>query len=273
MRSGWPRPGRTLGTSDDRAPGHRRRRPDAGRCDPTCARRSRTRTPPGGPSPARRRCLTELGPELRRTAWWHEDWVGETVTGGAAAFDLACDRWRQLYRAALADQRGSRTAIVVDQRHASKRARRGARPVDARRRTSCGCCRTRTTSSGQSDFYTYRYFASEGFLPGYTFPRLPLAAYIPASGRSRHARRAIHPAAAVPGDQRVRPGGAHLPRGRAVRGRPASRSRWRRARRRGRRPQEARRCAGVRLPPRSAAPASTSARTAATRARRDARTG
>jgi len=28
----------------------------------------------------------------------------------------------------------------------------------------------------QSDFYTYRYFASEGFLPGYSFPRLPLRA-------------------------------------------------------------------------------------------------
>jgi len=30
-----------------------------------------------------------------------------------------------------------------------------------------------------SDFYTYRYLASEGFLPGYNFPRLPLMAYIP----------------------------------------------------------------------------------------------
>jgi ATP-dependent helicase YprA (DUF1998 family)/very-short-patch-repair endonuclease len=29
------------------------------------------------------------------------------------------------------------------------------------------------------DFYTYRYLASEGFLPGYNFPRLPLSAYIP----------------------------------------------------------------------------------------------
>src|SRR5258706_2184741 len=39
------------------------------------------------------------------------------------------------------------------------------------------------TASGptlaQTDFYSYRYFASEGFLPGYSFPRLPLAAYIP----------------------------------------------------------------------------------------------
>src|SRR5690606_27134532 len=33
--------------------------------------------------------------------------------------------------------------------------------------------------SFSSDFYTYRYLATEGFLPGYNFPRLPLMAYIP----------------------------------------------------------------------------------------------
>jgi hypothetical protein len=32
---------------------------------------------------------------------------------------------------------------------------------------------------GQGDYYSYRYLASEGFLPGYSFPRLPLSAYIP----------------------------------------------------------------------------------------------
>ena len=31
----------------------------------------------------------------------------------------------------------------------------------------------------QSDFYSYRYFATEGFLPGYSFPRLPISAFIP----------------------------------------------------------------------------------------------
>jgi hypothetical protein len=35
-----------------------------------------------------------------------------------------------------------------------------------------------------SDFYTYRYLASQGFLPGYNFPRLPLMAWIPARGGS-----------------------------------------------------------------------------------------
>ena len=37
----------------------------------------------------------------------------------------------------------------------------------------------------QSDFYSYRYFASEGFLPGYNFPRLPLSAFIPGRAGSR----------------------------------------------------------------------------------------
>jgi len=38
-----------------------------------------------------------------------------------------------------------------------------------------------------SDFYTYRYLATEGFLPGYNFPRLPLYAYVPAGGGSSKA--------------------------------------------------------------------------------------
>ena len=41
------------------------------------------------------------------------------------------------------------------------------------------------TSSLSSDFYTYRYLATEGFLPGYNFPRLPLMAYVPATNDGR----------------------------------------------------------------------------------------
>ena len=49
--------------------------------------------------------------------------------------------------------------------------------------------RNEDSANGHSDFYSYRYFASEGFLPGYSFPRLPLAAYIP-GGAARPATRA-----------------------------------------------------------------------------------
>ncbi len=43
--------------------------------------------------------------------------------------------------------------------------------------------RASSDAQRQADFYTYRYFASEGFLPGYSFPRLPLSAFIPGRGR------------------------------------------------------------------------------------------
>jgi hypothetical protein len=48
----------------------------------------------------------------------------------------------------------------------------------------------RGTSSGGSDFYTYRYLATEGFLPGYNFPRLPLYAYVPSIGSGPGAKAA-----------------------------------------------------------------------------------
>ncbi|AFZ33372.1 Protein of unknown function DUF1998 (plasmid) [Gloeocapsa sp. PCC 7428] len=34
-------------------------------------------------------------------------------------------------------------------------------------------------SNSEFEFYPYRYFAAEGFLPGFNFPRLPVRAYIP----------------------------------------------------------------------------------------------
>ncbi|MGH3636726.1 MAG: helicase-related protein, partial [Mycobacterium sp.] len=115
--------------------------------------------------------------ELQRTSWWHEDWAATVITNAAETFDRACDRWRELYRAAIEDQK-EQNRIVLDS-SAPKAARNAA---EARRRDAEGqlrLLRNEDTDQTYSDFYTYRYFASEGFLPGYSFPRLPLAAYIP----------------------------------------------------------------------------------------------
>src|SRR5258707_13384278 len=48
------------------------------------------------------------------------------------------------------------------------------------------CDKIRTLRSFTCAARPYRYFASEGFLPGYSFPRLPLAAFIPAERRTRN---------------------------------------------------------------------------------------
>ncbi|MEU4836852.1 DEAD/DEAH box helicase [Nocardia testacea] len=122
--------------------------------------------------------VTPLIPELRRTSWWYEQWADEVITAAPEAFDRACARWRELYQAALDDQE-EQNRIVRDV-SATHRERKAAesRRLDAERQMVL--LRNEDSDRTHSDFYTYRYFASEGFLPGYSFPRLPLAAYIPA---------------------------------------------------------------------------------------------
>ena len=69
--------------------------------------------------------------------------------------------------------------IIVD---ASRSAGRQATQAEAparRGRDAARLLADDASSLAQSDFYSYRYFASEGFLPGYNFPRLPLSAFIP----------------------------------------------------------------------------------------------
>lgn len=132
------------------------------------------------------RAATGVLAELRRTwtedgvdpDWWHEEWLAEQVRHAASAFDQAFERWRQLYRAALTEANEQHKIAV------STTASRGHRLLAERRRNDAraqlSLLRNDVGSSGSTDFYPYRYLASEGFLPGYSFPRLPLAAYIPA---------------------------------------------------------------------------------------------
>lgn len=128
------------------------------------------------------RVLTELRHTwaLDGTAptWWSDTWVHDQVKTAPAAFDDAFARWRELYRTALAEYHEQhRLAISTT---ASKWDRRQAERRRADARNQLTLLRNDDQEAGATDFYSYRYLASEGFLPGYSFPRLPLAAYIPA---------------------------------------------------------------------------------------------
>lgn len=122
--------------------------------------------------------IAPLLADLRGTAWWQETWVEDVMRAAPDKLDQACDRWRTLYRAALADQQEQNRLILTPNLPRRQRAE-----AEIRRRQAEGQLRllkNEDSASTHSDFYTYRYFAAEGFLPGYSFPRLPLAAYIPA---------------------------------------------------------------------------------------------
>lgn len=127
--------------------------------------------------------LGALESELEATAWWDPQWIERTVRHAASRFDEACERWRTLYRTALQDQ------AEQNRRRLDRSLTQAARNMAVNRRRQAETQISLLLNEGQgtksvlSDFNPYRYLASEGFLPGYSFPRLPLAAYIPGSGR------------------------------------------------------------------------------------------
>ncbi len=104
-------------------------------------------------------------------------WLQRQVDGAFNAFDHALERWRQLYAAThrqmeLAHQVSSNPAASEKERKAAgKRYQEARTQMDLLLNAEQGI---------NSDFETYRYLASQGFLPGYNFPRLPLLAYMPA---------------------------------------------------------------------------------------------
>lgn len=129
-----------------------------------------------------RRILDSVERELTSSAApWAVDRVAFAEATAAAAsenFSKAFNRWRELYDGA---QTQLREANRRSEMHGlSAQERREAKGQQAQANEQIALLE-RGTSSGGADFYTYRYLATEGFLPGYNFPRLPLYAYVPAA--------------------------------------------------------------------------------------------
>lgn len=125
--------------------------------------------------------LAPMLSELAETTWWDDTWLSRKVRSIPGRFDRAFDRWRDLYRAATFDQREQNLRRInydlkPKERDAAKKRRDEAEAqLNLLRNSAPG-------KSIMSDFNPYRYLASEGFLPGYSFPRLPLAAFVPKRG-------------------------------------------------------------------------------------------
>ena len=119
--------------------------------------------------------------DLAEADWFTGHWLDETLAQAPLRFDQACDRWRDLYRGAL-EMRATQNKVIGDASRSPDdrdRARRLRGEAESQLEILRG---EGSQSTMQSDFYSYRYFASEGFLPGYSFPRLPLSAWIPGRG-------------------------------------------------------------------------------------------
>ncbi len=126
--------------------------------------------------------LATIKDDLAACDWHSEKWIDEVFNQVHLHFDRACERWRGLYLSAV-KQSKTQSAIILDAtRSADEKAQARRLRQEAESQLSLLCD---IQNIAQSDFYSYRYFASEGFLPGYNFPRLPLSAFIPARRTGR----------------------------------------------------------------------------------------
>jgi superfamily II DNA/RNA helicase len=122
-----------------------------------------------------RRALAPDWEELKGQGFG-EAWLKEVVEEAPQAFDRAFDRWRELYRAAWEEyERASRARVKVanaqERQEMERRRKEAERQLDLLRQTG--------VAKEEGDFYPYRYLATEGFLPGYGFPTLPITAWVP----------------------------------------------------------------------------------------------
>lgn len=127
------------------------------------------------------RVLDMVADELNaRAAPWYtgrDAYAAGVADRALANLDKAFNRWRDLFRGA--EQQRDAARRVIDDRSAQPRERDAARTRHNQALDQIKLLEQGDESAARSDFYTYRYLATEGFLPGYNFPRLPLMAYIP----------------------------------------------------------------------------------------------
>jgi Lhr-like helicase len=119
----------------------------------------------------------------RRPVWMNEpdDFISAVAQRAPLEFDRAFDRWRELYNSARTQLMEANARSEITGLSGADRRRIKAAQMQASDQIAI---LEQGKASNGSDFYSYRYLATEGFLPGYNFPRLPLYAFIPGEGKT-----------------------------------------------------------------------------------------
>lgn len=123
-----------------------------------------------------KRMLSADRASLETSGWFTEDWIDRVIAEAPQCFDEAFDRWRELYRTATRQFLAAQTALLRARRRDEQTAAESQHKEALRQ---LNLLRQVDTTREEGDFYPYRYLASEGFLPGYNFPSLPVRAWVP----------------------------------------------------------------------------------------------
>jgi Lhr-like helicase len=121
--------------------------------------------------------------EGEKPAWLEgsDEFISAVATKAPDEFNAAFDRWRELYHSARSQLAEANARSMIAGLPRVDRQKIKAAQMQA---TDQIAILEQGKASNGSDFYSYRYLATEGFLPGYNFPRLPLYAFVPGEGKT-----------------------------------------------------------------------------------------
>ena len=128
------------------------------------------------------RVIADFADTLRgaSNAWYSDDWIDQNLGNIAEHLDRSMDRWRKMYHSARTLLTRATQPIESGRlKVGSEEYRRYKRLQDQANRQLNLLRNDQSGSAELSEFYPYRYLASEGFLPGYNFTRLPIRIYVP----------------------------------------------------------------------------------------------
>ena len=112
--------------------------------------------------------------------WFNENWLETQIQTVPDKLEEALLRWRKMYLDAIRQMNEAHdiqvSPVIKDSEIKKNASISYARAKD--RKTLLENQSDKNKNSSLSEFYTFRYLASEGFLPGYNFTRLPIRVFL-----------------------------------------------------------------------------------------------
>lgn len=127
-----------------------------------------------------RNLLGLLHEELEKQRWFTPDWLEKQISALPESLDKALDRWRTLYREARSSLSKASQSIESGLLIFGSDDYRQQKRLQDQASIQLKLLKNESSGGGteMTEFYIYRFLASEGFLPGYNFTRLPVRVFV-----------------------------------------------------------------------------------------------
>ena len=124
------------------------------------------------------RVIDDIAPRLATASWYAPDWAEREYRGMQERFDHSLDRWRNLFGQTKRQIVAARRIIDNSSIQPKSQERKEANRNETLAKNMRSLLLNQTSNDAFSEFYSFRYLASEGFLPGYNFTRLPVRLFL-----------------------------------------------------------------------------------------------